>query len=320
MRPLLKNNGKNNGDALPYPEEEWEFECPQRFEGAEIHEDYIDHLDWRTNTTNPAGIVAVVAVKNQASCGSCYVFSANSAMESALCLKGIHDCETFGGLSEQQPLDCATYDVQEGEDRTWYLSNGCYGGWQSNIYQYVYRAGGITCTHKSPYMSGDRDAFPDSKFNVGQCPYTWETQYDWIQETSHGYVDKNICGTTNKGGSKDPIAMKQALFSKGPLAIGMFVGDNFRDVVEGIYTPEDDNEGDCPGIEETGINHAMNAVGYGVDETTEQEYWIIRNSWGETFAQGGYVKVARGVNACGVEGNISYPDMNGEPEEEDEHM
>ena len=318
LRPLLKNNGKNNGDALPYPEEEWELECPQRFEGAEIPAEFENHLDWRDATKNPAKLVGVTAIKNQASCGSCYVFSANAAMESALCLKGIHDCAGFIGLSEQQVLDCATYDQDAGEERTWYVSNGCRGGWQSNVYQHVYRAGGITCGHMGPYMSGNATyTYPDNKFNVGECPYNWETQYDWIQATSHGYVDKNICGTTNKGGSKDPIAMKQAVYSKGALAVGMYVGDNFRDVVEGIYTPEDDNDGDCPTIEQTGINHAMNAVGYGVSDDG-QEYWIIRNSWGETFAQGGYVKVARGVNACGIEGNVSYADMSGEVDDDDD--
>ena len=301
-------------DQLPYPEEAWEFECPKRFEGAEIPEQFSKRCDWRDPQYNPKGLVADVGVKNQASCGSCYVFSAVAAMEGSLCLNGDYDCESWSGLSEQQALNCATYDEKVG-DRAWERSHGCSGGWQSNIYQYVYKAGGITSEENVPYESGNSSAF-DNKYNVGQCPYTWETQFDFVKEHSQAYVGKDICGTTNKGGRADADEMKQALFSKGPLAIGMYVGDNFRHVHSGVYIPDDTDSGDCPNLLKVGINHAMTAVAYRtamiVDEEgneNEVDYWVIKNSWDTTFAEEGYVNVVRGKNACGIEGNISYVDM-----------
>ena len=236
-------------------------------------------------------------------------------MEGSLCRQGLYDCSTWVGLSEQQVLDCGTYDEKH-EDRTWREFNGCSGGWQTNVYQHVYRAGGITCGHMRPYQSGNSTRFPDSKFNVDTCPYTWETQREWMDSHSHGFLQKDICGTINKGGVADAEQMKLALYHKGPLAISMHVGDNFRHMHSGIYIPDDSDSADCPLLLEKGTNHAMAAVAYRTSTITDEDgnsqdisYWVIKNSWDTTFAQDGYVNVVMGSNACGVEGNISYVDM-----------
>jgi C1A family cysteine protease len=45
------------------------------------------------------------------------------------------------------------------------------------------------------------------------------------------------------------------------------------------------------------------AVGYGHDETTGLDYYLIRNSWGANWGDRGYVKLARqgdGYGVCGV--------------------
>jgi hypothetical protein len=54
-------------------------------------------------------------------------------------------------------------------------------------------------------------------------------------------------------------------------------------------------------------NHAIVVVGWGehdVDhdgETTTEKYWIIRNSWGDSFGNGGYAFLSRGKNYAGIE-------------------
>ena len=41
------------------------------------------------------------------------------------------------------------------------------------------------------------------------------------------------------------------------------------------------------------IDHGVLAVGYGTDLETQQPYFLIKNSWGATWGQDGYVKLGR---------------------------
>ena len=51
----------------------------------------------------------------------------------------------------------------------------------------------------------------------------------------------------------------------------------------------------------TKVDHAVTAVGY--DSDGDQEYYIVRNSWGYGWGDGGYLKIAavEGVGICGVQ-------------------
>lgn len=54
---------------------------------------------------------------------------------------------------------------------------------------------------------------------------------------------------------------------------------------------------DCP----YDPNHAVMAVGFGVDEQG-QDYYLVRNSWGTGWGEEGYIKVAvvPGEGICGI--------------------
>jgi aminopeptidase C len=45
-------------------------------------------------------------------------------------------------------------------------------------------------------------------------------------------------------------------------------------------------------------NHAVVTVGWGV--TNEKAYWIVRNSWGAAWGDGGYIKLAMTTDGMGM--------------------
>ena len=51
----------------------------------------------------------------------------------------------------------------------------------------------------------------------------------------------------------------------------------------------------------------MLLVGYGTDNSTGLDYWLVKNSWGTTWGLKGYVKLARNHNECGLNWAASYP-------------
>lgn len=60
------------------------------------------------------------------------------------------------------------------------------------------------------------------------------------------------------------------------------------------------------------VNHAVLAVGYGHDNATGLDYWIIKNSKGPTWGEGGYFRIKRttgnDAGPCGLYSSLSaYP-------------
>lgn len=65
------------------------------------------------------------------------------------------------------------------------------------------------------------------------------------------------------------------------------------------YEPECDSEN---------LDHGVLVVGYGTDSESGEDYWLVKNSWSDTWGDKGYIKMARNRNNhCGIASSASYP-------------
>merc|ERR1739848_721621 len=92
-----------------------------------------------------------------------------------------------------------------------------------------------------------------------------------------------VAGVTNfvKLPSNDADALMQAVATVGPISIS--VDASWGAYEKGVYSG-------CT-AEKTTIDHAVQLVGYGTE--SGQDYWLVRNSWGTTWGEGGYIKLPR---------------------------
>ncbi|CAN1298028.1 Senescence-specific cysteine protease SAG39 [Linum perenne] len=78
-------------------------------------------------------------------------------------------------------------------------------------------------------------------------------------------------------------------------------GSAFQFYSSGVFT------GDCG----TNLDHGVAVVGYGTSDDGSSKYWLVRNSWGDSWGDNGYIKMQRDVDAkeglCGIAMSASYP-------------
>jgi len=63
----------------------------------------------------------------------------------------------------------------------------------------------------------------------------------------------------------------------------------------------------------TSLDHAITAVGYGHDSASNQDFYIVRNSWGSGWGDKGYIRIAAtasGKGICGIQQISVYPSTN----------
>jgi len=172
-------------------------------------------------------------------------------------------------LSEQDVTSCSVY------------SQGCDGGFPYLIAGKYGQDFGMTTEENNPYHG----QVPTCTTKPG-APRYYTAHYNYVG----GFY-----------GACNEELMRIALVTGGPLAVSFQVYNDFQSYRSGIYkhTKVDvqGQNGRFNPFDET--NHAVLAVGYG--EEKGQKYWIVKNSWGATWGEQGYFRIARGNNEVAIE-------------------
>ncbi|KDP38777.1 hypothetical protein JCGZ_05113 [Jatropha curcas] len=154
---------------------------------------------------------------------------------------------------------------------------GCEGGLMDDAFGFIKKNGGLTTEANYPYQGTDdtcntkKAADKAAKIN--------------------GYEDV-------------PANSEQALLkavANQPVSVAIDAsGSAFQFYSGGVFT------GDCG----TELDHGVTAVGYGTSDDGTK-YWLVKNSWGTSWGENGYIRMERDIDAkeglCGIAMEPSYP-------------
>jgi cathepsin L len=155
-------------------------------------------------------------------------------------------------------------------------NNGCNGGLMDNAFRYIKANGGIDTEQAYPYKAEDE-----------KCHYKPKNK----GATDRGYVDI-------ESGNEDKL--QSAVATVGPVSVAIDAShQSFQLYSGGVYY-----EPDCSASQ---LDHGVLVVGYGTEDDGT-DYWLVKNSWGKSWGDQGYIKMARNRdNNCGIATEASYP-------------
>ena len=144
--------------------------------------------------------------------------------------------------------------------------SGCSGGWPDRAFKYL-KSSALMKRAEYPYTA-----------RRGTCKFVSSKGVAKVKEIQN--IRANAANIMN------------AVYTYGAVAVALDAA-KFNSYSSGIM-----NGAGCS----KRPNHAVVVVGWGATGSTP--YWIVRNSWGLSWGESGYIRIVRGNNACGIE---DYP-------------
>jgi cathepsin X len=228
-------------------------------------------------------------------CGSCWAHGSVSALGDRIKIDRLKKAPknkapgTDINLSVQHILNCGGV-------------GSCHGGsvvgpyqWLSQISQAT--SAGISYETSQPYMAcsseSDEGFCSDADWsctdiNVARTCSTF-TAMGGKCVALDKYPNATISDYGEISGADD---MAKEIYENGPIACGIDAVPLLK--YQGGVASE-------PG---EGVDHVISVVGWG--SQGQQQYWIVRNSWGEYWGEMGYVYVEKGNNALNLESQCAW--------------
>jgi len=156
-----------------------------------------------------------------------------------------------------------------------YGNEGCNGGLMDNAFRYIKENKGLDTEDGYPYEATE-----------GSCRFKRST----IGALDTGFMDLP---------QGDEEKLKEAVGTVGPVSVAIDAShESFQFYSTGVYS-----EPQCSSEE---LDHGVLVVGYGTEDG--QDFWLVKNSWGTTWGEKGFVKMTRNQdNQCGIASQASYP-------------
>uniref|UniRef100_A0A0N5AS62 cathepsin X n=1 Tax=Syphacia muris TaxID=451379 RepID=A0A0N5AS62_9BILA len=222
--------------------------------------------DWR----NVSGINYCSPTRNQhipVYCGSCWVFGSLGALNDRfnIARKGRWPMTL---LSPQEMIDCGG-------------QGNCQGGDPGSVYEYGHDHGLVEegCNNYKA-VNGECNPFH-------RCGTCWQDSCFAIRNYTRYYVNDygQLSGREN---------MMKEIQEYGPIACSIGATRKFDMTYSGgIYA------------EKSSMNHIVSVSGWNVDAKTGTEYWIVRNSWGESWGEKGWFRIVTSLYNNGTGNNYN---------------
>jgi len=152
-----------------------------------------------------------------------------------------------------------------------YGNLGCNGGLMDRAFKYM-EANGLCTESAYPYTAKDGTC---KKTSCTAAPYT----------KISGYVD--VAHTETALGAANDIE---------PVSIAIEADQaGFQLYKSGVFSAVCGNT----------LDHGVTLVGYGTDNG--DDYWKVKNSWGTSWGEAGYIRMIRNKDECGIADEPSYP-------------
>jgi cathepsin C len=239
-----------------------------------------DGLPLEFSWTNVDGVNYDSPVRNQGDCGSCYAVAAIQMFESRLYIK-LKQASKGNRVrfSPQEVVACSRYN------------QGCDGGY--------------------PFLVGKHGE--EFGFVTEACdPYSGHGSCSSVCSSAKRYYVANHTYVGGYYGACNEAAMMREIYRAGPVVVAFQAPSSLFYYTGGVFTgPPPKSEGH----REKGVNaweqtnHAVVAVGWGIEPSTNTKYWLIKNTWGPSWGESGYFRIRRGTDECGIESMASSFDV-----------